>query len=126
MPDVSLRTYVFLDSLQPQLASYIGTTSRGFLPTPGVASMLVEIAPGMQVNRLLDTSLKASSSRPSILVVERAFGLMEFHHEDKGQVQLVNLLMDIPEMDFPTQSLVLSPPRKHLGHLRLQFQSLAF
>ena len=30
----SLRTYVFLDSLQPQLASHICTTCRGFFPVP--------------------------------------------------------------------------------------------
>lgn len=88
MADATLRTYVFLDSLQPQLASYVGTTSRGFLPTPGVASMFIEIAPGMAVNRLMDVALKASKSRPSLMVVERAFGLMEIHNEDKGQVQL--------------------------------------
>jgi hypothetical protein len=36
---ITLRTFVFLDSLQPQLTSYIGKTSRGFLPDPrdGVA-----------------------------------------------------------------------------------------
>ena len=27
---IELRTYVFLDSLQPQLAAYMGTVSRGF------------------------------------------------------------------------------------------------
>jgi len=36
---IELRTYVFLDSLQPQLAAYMGTVSQGFLPIPGDACL---------------------------------------------------------------------------------------
>ncbi len=81
-----LRTFVFLDSLQPQLASYIGKTARGFLPVPGQASLWVEIAPGIAINRLTDVALKATDVTPAVQVVERAFGLLEVHHDDKGQV----------------------------------------
>jgi hypothetical protein len=88
MADVTLRTYIFLDSLQPQLASFIGTTARGFLPVAGVASMFIETAPGLIINRITDVALKATRATPAIMVVERAFGLLEIHHEDKGQVQL--------------------------------------
>ena len=35
---VDLRTYVFLDSMQPQYASFIATIAQGFLPTQGMAS----------------------------------------------------------------------------------------
>ena len=86
MANVSLRTYVFLDSLQPQLASFIGKTARGFLPIPSMASLWVEIAPGMAINRVTDVALKASKVAPAVQVVERAYGLLEVHHEDKGQV----------------------------------------
>ncbi len=86
MSDVTLRTYVFLDSLQPQLASFIGTTARGFLPVTGDASMFIETAPGLAINRLTDVALKATQATPAIMVVERAFGLLEIHHRDKGQV----------------------------------------
>ena len=37
----TLRTYTFLDALQPQLASFMGKTARGFLPLPGMASLFV-------------------------------------------------------------------------------------
>lgn len=84
---VSLRTYTFLDSLQPQLASFIGKTARGFLPIPGMASLFVEIAPGIAINRVLDVALKSNNVAPAVLVVERAFGLLEVHDTDKGQVQ---------------------------------------
>ena len=86
MADISLRTYVFLDSLQPQLASFIGTTARGFLPVAGDASMFIETAPGLIINRIMDVALKATEATPAIMVVERAFGLLEIHHRDKGQV----------------------------------------
>jgi len=88
MAEVTLRTYVFLDSLQPQLAAFIGTTSRGFLPVAGVASMFIETAPGLIINRIMDVALKATRATPAIMVVERAFGLLEIHHDDKGQVLL--------------------------------------
>ncbi|MGH7730317.1 MAG: hypothetical protein ACRENJ_03615 [Candidatus Eiseniibacteriota bacterium] len=86
MADVTLRTYIFLDSLQPQLASFIGTTARGFLPVAGDASMFIETAPGLIINRIMDVALKATEATPAIMVVERAFGLLEIHHRDKGQV----------------------------------------
>ncbi len=88
MSDVTLRTYVFIDSLQPQLAAFIGTTARGFLPVAEDASMFIETAPGLIINRITDVALKATQCTPAIMVVERAFGLLEIHHRDKGQVQL--------------------------------------
>ncbi|HVO30102.1 MAG TPA: BMC domain-containing protein [bacterium] len=86
MADVTLRTYVFLDSLQPQLSAFIATTARGFLPVANDASLFIETAPGMAINRLLDSGLKATKATPAILVVERAFGLLELHHPDQGEV----------------------------------------
>lgn len=83
----TLRTYVFLDSLQPQLAAHICTTCRGYFPVPNVASLFVEIAPGMAIHRLLDTALKSTRAQPATLVVERAYGMLEVHHEDKGEVR---------------------------------------
>ena len=76
--------FVFLDSLQPQLTSYVGKTSRGFLPVPEMASLWVEIAPGMAINRITDRALKATKVVPAVQVVERAYGLLEVHAWDKG------------------------------------------
>lgn len=97
---ITLRTYVFLDSLQPQLASYIGKTARGFLPIPGMASMWIEIAPGISINRVTDVALKATKVVPAVQVVERAYGLLEFHHEDKGEVLTAGkAVLDSLELD---------------------------
>lgn len=83
---VTLRSFTFLDSLQPQVAAHICTTCRGYFPVPEVASLFVEIAPGMAIHSLLDTALKSTRAQPATLVVERAFGMLEVHHEDKGEV----------------------------------------
>lgn len=66
----------------------MGSTSRGFLPIVSDASLYIEIAPGIAINSLLDIALKATNVRPAEQVVERAFGMMEVHSEDKGQVML--------------------------------------
>lgn len=84
---ITLRTFIVLDNLQPQLASFIGKTARGFLPLPGMASLFVEIAPGIAINRVTDIALKATTVAPAIQVVERAFGLLEVHDTDQGAVR---------------------------------------
>ena len=82
----TLRSYTFLDSLQPQVAAQICTTCRGYFPVPGVASLFVEIAPGMAIHGLMDVALKKTNAQPATLVVERAYGMLELHHENQGEV----------------------------------------
>lgn len=82
-----LRTYIVLDSLQPQFASFVSTIAQGFLPIPGQASLWVEIAPGMEVNRITDIALKSTDVQPGLMIVERAFGLLEVHSSDQAQVR---------------------------------------
>ncbi len=84
---ITLRTFIVLDSLQPQLASFVGKTAKGFLPLPGMAALYVEIAPGIAVNRVTDVALKATTVAPAIQIVERAFGLLEVHDTDQGAVR---------------------------------------
>ena len=84
--DVSLRTFVFIDSLQPQLASYLATSSQGFLPVPGDACVWIEVAPGMAVHRLSDIALKETNVHLGEQVVERSFGSMEIHYRNQSEV----------------------------------------
>ncbi len=84
---VDLRTYIFLDSLQPQHAAYLGTVARGFLPLPYDTSLYVEISPGIEINRITDIALKATRVRPGMQVVERLYGLLEVHHEVQAEVR---------------------------------------
>lgn len=83
---IHLRTYVFIDALQPQLASYLATSSQGFLPVPGDACLWTEVAPGMAVHRLTDLALKATNVHLGDQVVERAFGSMEIHYRNQSEV----------------------------------------
>ncbi|MBL1431828.1 MAG: hypothetical protein COC09_03020 [Gammaproteobacteria bacterium] len=83
---IKLRTHVFIDSLQPQLAVYMGTVSQGFLPVPGDSCLWMEVEPGMSVHRLTDVALKATRVHLGAQVVERAFGSMVFHHRDQSDV----------------------------------------
>jgi len=82
-----LRCYVFLDSLQPQYASFLGSVSQGFLPTPGEASLFVEIAPGMDIMRVTDVALKATHVKPGMLIIERLYGMLEIHSESQADVR---------------------------------------
>ena len=84
---VDLRSYVFLDSLQPQMAAFVGSTARGFLPLAGDASLWVEISPGIEINRITDVALKSTKVRPAVQVVERLFGLLEVHSADQAEVR---------------------------------------
>ena len=84
---VELRTYIFLDSLQPQMAAFVGSTARGFLPLAGDTSLWVEISPGIEINRVTDIALKATNVQPAIQVVERLFGLLEVHSRSQADVR---------------------------------------
>ena len=62
-----LRSYIFLDSLQPQVASFFATVSQGFLPIAGQASLFVEISPGMEINRVTDVARLISDRKSTRL-----------------------------------------------------------
>ena len=84
---IELRSYVFLDNLQPQHAAYLGTIALGFLPLPGDTSLWVEISPGIEINRMTDIALKATGVRPGVQIVERLYGLLEVHSSRQSETQ---------------------------------------
>jgi len=85
---IDLRTYIFIDSLQLQMASYLSTVSRGYLPVSGQACCIIEIAPGIEINTLTDIALKATNVTPGMQVVERAYGLLEVHSDSQGDTRM--------------------------------------
>jgi hypothetical protein len=85
---IDLRTYIFLDSLQLQMASYLSTVSRGYLPVAGQACCIIEIAPGIEINTLTDIALKATRVTPGMQVVERAYGMLEVHSDSQGETRM--------------------------------------
>jgi hypothetical protein len=87
MGNIDLRSYVFLDSLQPQYASFLGTVSKGFLPLTHDAALFVEIAPGIEINRLTDIALKSTAVKPGMQIVERVYGLLEVHSDSQAETR---------------------------------------
>src|SRR5262245_37262857 len=86
-PAMELRALTVLDSLQPQLTGFLQTVCSGFMPLEEEAALFIEIAPGIAINQLTDAALKATTCRPGMQIVERAYGMLELHEMDKGQVE---------------------------------------
>lgn len=87
MSNVDLRSYVFLDSMQPQFASFIATVAQGFLPVPRMASLYIEISPGIEINRITDIALKSTRVTPGMQIVERLYGMLEIHSESQADIR---------------------------------------
>ena len=84
---VDLRSYVFLDNLQPQFSAFLATIAQGFLPTAGQASLFVEISPGIEINRVTDIALKNTRVTPGMQIVERLYGMLEIHSDSQADVR---------------------------------------
>jgi len=85
--NIEIRTYAFLDNLQPQYAAFLGTVAQGFLPLAGDASLYVEVSPGIEINRLTDVALKSTTVKPGMQIIERYFGLLEIHSPDQAETR---------------------------------------
>jgi hypothetical protein len=84
-----LRVFLTLDTLQPQFAAYLGTPTRarGYPPYAGQHALIIEVAPGLMIERVIDLGLKADPDlEPGILFVERQFGILEIHGNDKAKL----------------------------------------
>ena len=84
---MDLRTFTYIDILQPQLTGFLQTVAPGFLPLQNQAALFVEIAPGLAINSVTDIALKNTSAYPGLQIVERAFGVLELHSFDQGQIR---------------------------------------
>lgn len=81
-----LRCYCMLDRMQAQYAAFIGTVTQGDLPTEGMASLYIEMAPGNEVFRTVDIAVKATEAKPGAQIVEREFGMFEVHSMNQAAV----------------------------------------
>jgi len=89
-PGPELRVYLLLEDLQRQFAAYMGTPSRarGYPPFEGQHSLIVEVSPGLAIERVIDLALRAVPEvEPGILFVERQFGVLEIHAADLDAVR---------------------------------------
>ena len=77
-----LRVYLPIDRLHRQFAAYLGTPTRarGYPAAEGDSALIVEVAPGLAIERATDLALRAEPAvEPGILFVERQFGVLEIH-----------------------------------------------
>lgn len=89
-PKTELRVYLLIEDLQGQFAAYLGTPTRarGYPPFQGEHALIVEVAPALAIERVIDLALKAVPTvEPGILFVERQFGVLEVHGRDLEDVQ---------------------------------------
>ncbi len=85
-----LRVYLQLLDLQPQFAAYLGTPTRarGYPPYAGQHALIVEVAPGLAIERVTDLALRqVPEAELGILFVERQFGVLEVHADALDQVE---------------------------------------
>ena len=82
-----LRSFIFLDQLQPQTMCYLGTWVKGSLPRSDMAAQIIEVAPGLDIEPLTDVALKNTDVHAGILVVERQFGYLEIHSRSTEAVR---------------------------------------
>jgi hypothetical protein len=47
----------------------------------------VEVAPGIEINRLTDIALKATMVKPGMQIIERVFGLLEVHSPQQSETR---------------------------------------
>ena len=86
-PAPELRVYLLVRDLQRQFAAYMATPTRarGYPPFEGNHALIVEVAPGLAIERVTDLALRAVPSvEPGILFVERQFGVLEIHGTRPG------------------------------------------
>ena len=121
---IDLRSYVFIDSLQPQHAAFVGTVAKGFLPVRGQASLMIEVSPGIAINSLTDIAVKATAVKPGMQIVEHLYGLLEIHHDEQGEVRRAGeaILKEIgkTEQDRIQPELLSSTVIRHLDDRQTQ------
>ena len=87
---VDLRVYLPIPDLRRQFAAYLGTPTRarGYPPIEGEHALIVEVAPALAIERVIDLALKAVPEvEPGIHYVERQFGVLEVHASDREAVE---------------------------------------
>lgn len=84
---MEIRSFVYLDKIQPQFAAITAAQADGDIPVNSMASLWIEIQPGIEINRMLDIALKETSVKPAVLVEEREYGILEIHHKSQDEVR---------------------------------------
>lgn len=85
--EMSLRTFVLVDNMQPQYAAITGTVAKGDIPLAGMSQLYIEMAPGSGVYNMLNVALKQTNAKPGFQIVEREYGEIELHSYSPEEVK---------------------------------------
>lgn len=100
---MQLRTFVMVDSMQPQYAAFTGKRTLGMIPIEGDAQIYMEISPAAEVYKVMDIALKTTDVKPANLSMGREFGFLEIHSNHQESVQYTGQkaleMMDLQESD---------------------------
>jgi len=102
-PCSELRAYVLLDRIQPQYAAFVGTVARGSVPLPGMAQLIVEVAPASKTYELLDDAVKSTTVVPAFQILEREFGTLELHSESIEEIRTAGRRI-LEQLELPERS----------------------
>src|SRR6476469_13544 len=110
--------------MQPQYASFIATIAQGFLPTQGMAALYVEIAPGIEINRVTDIALKSNRVVPGMQIVELQFGMLESHSESQAEIRQAGAAildaLELKEDERTKPTIVSSQIIRHVDDYQTQ------
>lgn len=84
---MQLRTYVMVDSMQPQYAAFTGKRTLGMIPIVGDAQIYIEMSPAAEVYKVMDIALKTTDVKPGYLNMGRQYGFLEIHSSHQEAVQ---------------------------------------
>ncbi len=90
IPRTDLRVYLLVQDLQQQFAAYMGTPTRarGYPPFATDNALIIEVAPALAIERVIDLALKSVPNvEAGILFVERQFGVLEIHARELTDVE---------------------------------------
>ena len=124
MTNIDLRAYVFLDSLQPQFASFLATVAQGYLPTAMQAALFVEISPGIEINRITDIALKSTKVTPGMQIVERLYGMLEIHSDSQAEIRAAGsailAALEVEEAERKKPRVISSQVIRHVDDYQTQ------
>lgn len=103
-----LRSYVFIDRLQPRTLCYLGATSKGSLPRSEMSTLLLDVTPALDIEQLTDVALKSVNIQPSLLQLDSRGGWLGLHGDSSDEVRAAADTL-LTELGADTNSL--KPPK---------------
>ncbi len=84
---MQLRTYVFIDQMQPQYAAFTGKRTKGMIPIENDAQLYIEVSPAAEIYDVMDSALKTTDVQPGYLNMGREYGFLEIHSDHQEAVR---------------------------------------